>query len=62
LNYGVAMNPTCLAPKNARFPRVLPRTWFGRAVNFVLFRMIEPLWPNKQQDVAIAQEAPTEGR
>jgi hypothetical protein len=62
LNYGVAMNPTCLAPKNARFQRVLPRTWFGRAVNFVLFQVIEPLWPNKQEPVAVAQDAHAEGR
>ncbi len=62
LNYGVEMNPSCLAPKSARFQRVLPRTWFGRAVNFVLFRVIEPLWPNKPEQVATALDARAEGR
>jgi hypothetical protein len=58
LNYGVAFYPTCLAPGTARFRRVLPRTWFGRAVNLVLFRVVEPLWPMKQEQVAVAQDAP----
>ena len=32
LTYGVAMTPLCLAPKDARFPRVLPRSKWDRVV------------------------------
>ncbi|MGA8825085.1 MAG: hypothetical protein WB613_19885 [Pseudolabrys sp.] len=45
LKYGIAMNPTCLSPLNGHFRRVLPRTAFGRLVNFVKFRLIEPILP-----------------
>ena len=48
LTYGVAMTPF-LAPKDARFPRVLPRSKWDRVVNFVLFRIVEPLWPAKRE-------------
>jgi hypothetical protein len=45
LNYGVSMNPTCLAPPYARFARVLPRTIFDRIKNFTLYSLIEPILP-----------------
>ena len=45
LKYGVLMNPTCLTPSTGRFERVLPRTAFDRVVNFVLFRVVERLFP-----------------
>ncbi len=44
LKYGVLMNPTCLSPSTGRFRRTLPRTAFDRVVNFVLFRVVEPLF------------------
>lgn len=45
LNYGVSMNPICLAPPHARFARVLPKTIFDRIRNFALYSLIEPIWP-----------------
>jgi hypothetical protein len=45
LKYGIAMNPTCLTPLSGRFQRVLPRSTFDRAMNFVKFRLIEPILP-----------------
>ena len=39
------MNPTCLSPSSGRFERVLPRTALDRVVNFVLFRVVERLFP-----------------
>jgi hypothetical protein len=43
LNYGVSMNPTYLAPPQARFARVLPKTMLGCIRNFVAFNIIEPI-------------------
>ena len=57
LKYGVAMNPVCLAPPDGRFRRVLPQTTFRRAVNFVLFRIIEPLLPAKVEQPQVARTA-----
>jgi hypothetical protein len=54
LNYGVAMNPTCLAPKNAHFSRVLPKSRIGRALNFVLFQIVEPLLPAPREQMNVA--------
>ncbi|HEX3341731.1 MAG TPA: hypothetical protein VHT68_21460 [Pseudolabrys sp.] len=45
LKYGIAMNPTCLTPLNGRFQRVLPRSSLDRFMNFVKFRLIEPILP-----------------
>jgi hypothetical protein len=45
LNYGVSMNPSCIAPPTSRFQRVLPQTAFDRVMNYVLFNIIEPLLP-----------------
>ncbi len=56
LNYGVSMNPTCLAPPNGHFERTLPQTAFGRFVNYVLFSIIEPMLPAKTEQVEVAQE------
>jgi hypothetical protein len=55
LEYGVSMNPTCLAPLNGRFARVLPQTAFRRFVNFVLFNIIEPMLPAKDDRTEVAQ-------
>jgi len=49
LKYGVSMNPICMAPPNGRFQRVLPRTVLGRVVNFVLFSILEPILPAKDE-------------
>jgi hypothetical protein len=46
------MNPTCLSPSTGRFRRTLPRTAFDRIVNFVLFRIVEPLFPAEPAQVA----------
>jgi hypothetical protein len=59
LTYGVAMTPLCLAPKDARFPRVLPRSKWDRVVNFVLFRIVEPLWPAKRAELDVTQKTGT---
>ena len=56
LNYGVSMNPLCLAPTNARFERVLPRTALGRFTNFVLFNVIEPMLPERRDGSKAAQD------
>jgi hypothetical protein len=47
LNYGVSMNPTCLAPDPSRYQRVLPRSAWDRFTNFMLFNVIEPILPVK---------------
>jgi hypothetical protein len=55
LKYGVSMNPTCLAPPDARFRRVLPQTVFGRVINFALFSIVEPMLPAKADGSVVAQ-------
>jgi hypothetical protein len=55
LKYGISMNPTCLAPANAHFKRILPQTMFGRVVNFVLFNIVEPMLPAKADRSVVAQ-------
>jgi len=57
LKYGVSMNPICLAPPNGRFQRLLPQTVLGRVANFVLFDIIEPIFPAKPDRVEVAQSA-----
>jgi hypothetical protein len=57
LEYGVSMNPKCLAPPNARFQRVLPRTAFGRVWNAFLFNVVEPILPETTDRVEVAQGA-----
>jgi hypothetical protein len=52
LKYGVSMNPTCLAPLDARFERVLPRSTFGRVYNFVLFNVVERVFPAPESEEA----------
>jgi len=47
LEYGVSMNPICLAPPDGRFQRILPQTAWGRITNFVLFNIVEPILPAK---------------
>lgn len=55
LKYGVAMNPTCVAPPHGRFARVLPRSKFARLKNFVLFSIVEPLLPAKGDEIETAE-------
>jgi len=57
LNYGVSMNPVCLAPPDGRFERVLPQTRLGRVINFVLFNVIEPILPTKGGRSEVAQNS-----
>jgi len=59
LQYGVLMNPTCLAPPKARFRRVLPRNTWDRVVNFVLFNIVEPILPAKPDNTEVAQASHT---
>ena len=46
LKYAIAMKPTCMAPATGRFARVLPESAFGRVANYLLFNVIESIWPN----------------
>jgi hypothetical protein len=57
LKFGIQVNPTCLSPKTARFERSLPDTTFDRMVNFVLFSMVEPLFPAAATEVAQHSDA-----
>ena len=57
LEYGVSMNPICLAPPDGRFQRVLPQTAWGRVANFVLFNIVEPILPAKPAPLEVAQDA-----
>jgi hypothetical protein len=57
LNYGVEVNPTCLAPASAHFPRVLPRTPLDRFINFALYRIIEPWLPAARDQAANVAQA-----
>jgi hypothetical protein len=57
LTYGVQMTPMCLVPKTAHFPRILPRTAVGRAYNFVLFHIVEPLLPPERDTINVAETA-----
>jgi hypothetical protein len=45
LKYGIAMNPTCLTPLHGLFKRVLPRSAYERFLDFVKFRLVEPILP-----------------
>jgi hypothetical protein len=55
LDYGVVFTPTCLAPEHARFARVLPTTRLGRAINYLLYHVVEPLLPPTNDEVDVAQ-------
>ena len=57
LEYGVSMNPICLAPPDGRFQRILPQTALGRVANFVLFNIVEPILPAKPDPLEVAQGA-----
>jgi hypothetical protein len=57
LEYGVSMNPLCLAPPDAHFQRILPQTALGRVANFVLFNIVEPILPAKPDHLDVAQGA-----
>lgn len=45
LQYGVSMNPQCMAPQHARYARELPQTALQRIWNSFLFGVIEPMLP-----------------
>jgi hypothetical protein len=55
LTYGVSMNPTCLAPLNGHFQRVLPQNRLDRFVNFVKFDILEHFWPASANQSQVAQ-------
>jgi hypothetical protein len=55
LNYGVVFSPTCLSPGHSRFARVLPTSRLGRAVNYMLYHVVEPLLPPTADEVDVAQ-------
>jgi hypothetical protein len=57
LEYGVSMNPICLAPPDGHFQRILPQTAWGRIANFVLFNIVEPILPAKPDRLEVAQGA-----
>ncbi len=57
LTYGVVMTPTCVAPKTARFARTLPTTGLGRARNYILYHIVEPLLPPLPDEVDVAATA-----
>ena len=57
LTYGVSMNPTCLAPLNGHFQRVLPQNRFDRVLNFVKFDILEPLWRTNAPPSQLAQNS-----
>lgn len=59
LDYGVEFTPTCLAPEHSRFARVPPTTRLGRAINYVLYHVVEPLLPPTDDQDEVAQSAPT---
>jgi hypothetical protein len=46
LKYGIGMNPTCIAPKGARFARYLPKNDWQRFINFMKYKIIEPMLPS----------------
>lgn len=56
LQYGVAMNPICLAPPEGRFQRVLPKSALGRVTSFVLFSIVEPMLPAKSGQMEVAHD------
>jgi hypothetical protein len=62
LIYGVAMNPTCLLPRDGRFERILPSTMVGRIVNFMLFSIVEPMLPTRADGSGATQNALTAER
>jgi hypothetical protein len=51
------MNPTCLAPLNGHFQRVLPQNRFDRVLNFVKFDILEPLWRTNAPPSQLAQNS-----
>jgi hypothetical protein len=57
LEFGISMTPICLAPPNARFQRILPRTALGRITNYILFNIVEPMLPAKPDHLEVAQAA-----
>jgi hypothetical protein len=61
LKYGVAMNPTCMAPPTGYFKRVLPQSMLGRLKNFILFRIIEPMLPVDEERSAATSATSVQG-
>jgi hypothetical protein len=57
LNYGVAMKPKCMAPTTGYFKRFLPESVFGRIKNYLLFRILEPMLPLKEDLSVVAETA-----
>jgi hypothetical protein len=57
LKYAVAMKPTCMLPEHGRFDRVLPESAFQQWTNYLLFRVVEPFWPAKEEQIRSAEGA-----
>ncbi|MBR0692936.1 hypothetical protein [Bradyrhizobium lablabi] len=55
LQYGAALTPLCLAPEHSRFSRVVPTTTLGRFWNYVLFNILEPILPAKDDEPDTSQ-------
>jgi hypothetical protein len=62
VTYGVAVNPQCMTPNTAHFARTLPRSGLGRAYNFVLYNIVEPLLPAERDALNVAENVHAEGR
>ncbi|UPJ53707.1 hypothetical protein IVB30_21785 [Bradyrhizobium sp. 200] len=52
LQYGAVLSPECVAPRHSRFRRVVPSTTLGRFWNYVLFNILEPILPAKDEPSA----------
>jgi hypothetical protein len=50
LQYGAVLTPLCVAPTKSRFSRVVPSTTLGRFWNYVLFNILEPILPAKDEE------------
>jgi hypothetical protein len=61
MHYGISMYPTCLAPPDGRFARILPQTKFDRFANFVKFQIVEWIWPGGDRKSAVADATPKAG-
>jgi hypothetical protein len=45
LQWGIQMTPLCMTPEHALFNRTLPRNNFDKVVNFIKFKILEPMLP-----------------
>lgn len=57
LKYAVAMKPKCMLPPNGHFDRILPETRWQEWRNYILFNLIEPFWPFKEDMTRMTRSA-----